>query len=77
MLWCDNMSATYQSANPIFYAYTKHVEVDYHFVHDKKDIQIHFIFSNDQLAIVLIRPLLTASFIDLWFKFQVDPPPSA
>jgi hypothetical protein len=44
-IWCDNLGATYLSANLIFYACTKHVEVDYHFVHDriaKKEIQIRF-----------------------------------
>ena len=49
-IWCDNLGATYLSANLIFHARTKHVEVDYHFVRDrvaKKEIQIHFISSKD------------------------------
>jgi len=79
-IWCDNLGVTYLSANPIFHARTKHVKVDYHFVRDrvtKKEIQIHFIFSHDQLADVLTKSLPTAPFTAFRFKLQVDPPPLA
>ncbi|PKI35327.1 hypothetical protein CRG98_044277 [Punica granatum] len=32
-LWCDNISVFYLTANPIFHARTKHIEIDYHFFH--------------------------------------------
>ena len=79
-IWCDNLGATYLSANPIFYARTKHVEVDYHFVHDrvaKKEIQIRFVPFRDQLADVFTKPLPVASFIAFQFKLRVDLPSSA
>jgi hypothetical protein len=34
-LWCDNIGATYLTANPIFHRRMKHVEVDYHFIHER------------------------------------------
>jgi hypothetical protein len=35
VLWCDNLDATYLSANPMFHARMKYVEVDYHFVREQ------------------------------------------
>jgi histone deacetylase 1/2 len=79
-IWCDNLGATYLSANPIFHACTKHVEMDYHFVRDrvaKKEIQIRFVPSQDQLVDVFTKPLPVASFTAFRFKLRVDPLPSA
>jgi len=52
-LWCDNLGATYLSANPVFHARTKHIEVDYHFVRERvarKLLHIRFVSTHHQLA---------------------------
>ena len=35
VIWCDNISALALASNPVFHARSKHIEVDYHFVHEK------------------------------------------
>lgn len=32
VLWCDNMGVNSLASNPFFYARTKHIEIDVHFV---------------------------------------------
>ena len=79
-LWCDNLGGTFLSLNPVFHAHTKHVEVDYHFVHNrvaKQEIQVRFISSKDQLADVLTKPLPQVSFALFQSKLRVETPSSA
>jgi histone deacetylase 1/2 len=59
IIWCDNLGATYLTANPVFHARTKHIEIDFHFVRERVasgDLDVRFISTRDQLADVLTKP---------------------
>ncbi|KAH0656713.1 hypothetical protein KY285_031595 [Solanum tuberosum] len=73
-LWCDNLSATYLTANPVFYSRTKHMEIDFHYIRDlvqKKELRVQYISSHDQLADILTKPLLKDRFCDLCGKLNL------
>jgi histone deacetylase 1/2 len=64
-LWCDNLGATYLSANPVFHARAKHIEIDFHFVRERvrsKQLQVRFVSSRDQLADGFTKSLPTHKF---------------
>lgn len=76
-LWCDNLSATYLTANPIFHTRTKHIEIDFHFVRErvaKRLLEVRFICFEDQLADVLTKPLATRRFCYMRDKLTVVAP---
>jgi hypothetical protein len=72
-LWCDNLGATFLSANPVFHACTKHIDIDYHFVRErvaKNCLAINFISSKDQLADGFTKALLVKNIDE--FKHNLN-----
>jgi hypothetical protein len=64
-LWCDNIGATYLAANPIFHRWSKHIEVDYHFVWERiasRQLDVRPISTKDQAANIMTKALPTTSF---------------
>jgi hypothetical protein len=76
-LWCYNLGATYLSANPVFHARTKQIEVDYHFFRERvaqKALDIRFISTSDQIADVLTKPLATQLFVRFRYNLGMTMP---
>ncbi|KAI0493211.1 hypothetical protein KFK09_027487 [Dendrobium nobile] len=64
-LYCDNTSTIALANNPVFYARTKHVEIDQRFVRDhiqNNIISLLPISTVDQIADFLTKPLATPRF---------------
>ncbi|KAL4559174.1 hypothetical protein LXL04_031308 [Taraxacum kok-saghyz] len=60
-IYCDNLSATSYSKNPVFHSRMKHLALDFHFVREKDHqgtLRVQHINSDDQLADALTKPLL-------------------
>lgn len=77
-LWCDNLSTTYLTSNPIFHSRTKHLELDFHFVRERvaaKSLIVRYISTEDQVADVFTKPLSRHRFQVLRDKLAVFPKP--
>ena len=75
-LWCDNIGATYLSANLVFHARMKHIEIDFHFVREQvaaHRLRVCVISSQDQTTDLLTKALPKQRFQLLRFKLNVLP----
>ena len=64
--------------NLVFHTRTKHLEVDYHFVREKvlrRDLQVKYIATGDQLADIFTKSLSTSQFVYLRSKIMVSVAP--
>nr|GEZ16086.1 ribonuclease H-like domain-containing protein [Tanacetum cinerariifolium] len=79
LVYCDNVSDVYLSANPIQHQRTKHIEIDIHFVRDMVQsghIRVLHVPSRYQYADIFIKGLPTALFEDFRSSLSVRLPPA-
>jgi hypothetical protein len=73
-LWCDKISATYLTANLVFHARTKHIEIDFHFVCERvaqKLLDVRFIHSGDQFADGFTKPVNVSKLVQFWSNLNL------
>ncbi|GKC75668.1 ribonuclease H-like domain-containing protein [Tanacetum coccineum] len=73
LVYCDNVSDVYMSANPVQHQWTKHNEIDIHFVRDMVivgHVRVLHVPSRFQYVDIFIKGLPTALFL------SVCPPPA-
>jgi hypothetical protein len=72
-MWCDNLGATYLASNPVFHRRVKHIEIDYHFVHEivaRGLLQVDFVPTGDQVANGFTKALQVRSLEN--FKYNLN-----
>ncbi|MCO5548731.1 hypothetical protein L7F22_002192 [Adiantum nelumboides] len=60
VIYCDNLSSIQVARNPVFHAYTKHIEVHYHFIRERVldgDINLAYVGTEDQAADLFTKAL--------------------
>ena len=80
LVFCDNVSTTYMSRNPVHHKRTKHIELDIHFVREKVsvgDVRVLHIPSTRQLADIFTKGLPTALFEEFRSNLCVPVPNAA
>nr|GEX46771.1 ribonuclease H-like domain-containing protein [Tanacetum cinerariifolium] len=77
LVYCDNVSAVYLSANPVQHQRTKHIEIDIHFVRDVVQtghIRVLHVPSRYQYADIFTKGLPTALFEDFRYCLKIFAP---
>ncbi|MCF8701902.1 DDE-type integrase/transposase/recombinase, partial [Corynebacterium sp. MC-10] len=64
----DNKSALALAKNPVFHDRSKHIDTRYHYIREcitRKDVQVEYVKSKDQVADIFTKPLKQEDFIKL------------
>ena len=74
IVYCDNVSAVYMSANPVQHQRTKHIEIDLHFVRDKVatgQLRVLHVPSSSQYTDIFTKSLPSSLFLDFRSSLNV------
>jgi hypothetical protein len=77
VVYCDNISAVYMTANPVHHRRTKHIELDIHFVREKVQLgqfRVLHVPTTQQFADVMTKGLPTAAFEEFRSSLCIRPP---
>jgi len=80
VVYCDNVSAVYMTANPVHHRRTKHIEINIHFVRKNVALgQVHVLHvpSSHQFADIMTKGLPVQLFIDFRSSLGVRQAPPA
>jgi hypothetical protein len=80
VVFCDNVSAIYMTANPVHHKRMKHIEIDIHFVREKValgEIWVLHVPSSHQFADIMTKGLPTPLFTDFRTSLCVREPPAS
>jgi len=67
-IFVDNKSAIVLANNPIFHDRNKHIDTRYHYIREcvsKKDVQLEYGKTHDQVANIFTKPLKREDFIKM------------
>ena len=67
-IFVDNKSALALTKNPVFHDRSKHIDTRYHFIREciaRKEVQLEFVKSQDQVADIFTKPLKYDTFCKL------------
>nr|GEX85360.1 ribonuclease H-like domain-containing protein [Tanacetum cinerariifolium] len=79
LVYCDNVSAVYMSANPVQHQRTKHIQIDIHFVRDKVaagHVRVLHVPSRFQCADIFTKGLPYPLFADFRSSLSVRKSPA-
>jgi hypothetical protein len=75
VVYCDNISATYLSTNPVQHQHTKHIEIDLHFVRDHValgEARVLHVPTSSQYADIFTKELPTTVFQEFRTSLNVS-----